>query len=42
LRAVYPRDILDQILDISAYYGVKPVLSKEMIDQACDAYFVDI
>jgi len=42
LKAVYPRDLLDQILDISAYYGVRPVLSKEMIDQACDAYFVDI
>lgn len=42
LKAVYPRDILDQILDIAIYQGIRPVLSKELIDQACDAYFVEL
>jgi hypothetical protein len=42
LRASHPRDICDQILDISAYQGVEPVMSRELIDQAADAYFVDL
>ncbi len=39
-KAVHPRDILDQILDIANYQGVKPTMTKELIDQACEAYFV--
>lgn len=42
LRAVHPRDIVDQIIDIARYQGVRPELSKELIDQACNAYFVEI
>lgn len=42
LRASHPRDILDQIIDIATYYGVKPQLSKELIDQAAQSYFVDL
>ncbi|NOZ05388.1 MAG: ATP-binding protein [Chloroflexi bacterium] len=42
LKAVYPRDILDQIIDIATYRGIRPVLDKELLDQACEAYFVDI
>lgn len=41
LKAVHPRDILDQIIDICNYKGIKPHLSKELLDQACAAYFVD-
>jgi hypothetical protein len=42
LRAVHPRDIVDQVIDIARYQGVRPDLSKELIDQACSAYFVEI
>ncbi len=40
LKSVHPRDILDQIIDICNYRGITPHLSKDMIDQACAAYFV--
>jgi predicted ATPase with chaperone activity len=42
LRASHPRDLCDQILDIARYLSTDPVMSKEMIDRACHAYFVDI
>jgi predicted ATPase with chaperone activity len=42
LRAVHPRDIVDQIIDIAHYRGVEPALTKELIDQACSSYFVEI
>ena len=41
LRSVHPRDIVDQIIDIATYRGIKPALTKELIDQACSAYFVE-
>jgi MoxR-like ATPase len=42
LRASHPRDLCDQILDIARYLAVEPVMTKEMIDRASQAYFVDI
>lgn len=42
LRASHPRDLLDQILDISAYLSVPPTMSRDMLDRAAKAYFVDI
>ena len=42
LRASHPRDLCDQILDISAYLAVPPTMSREMIDRAAQAYFVEI
>lgn len=42
LRASHPRDLCDQILDISSYLSVPPVMSHEMIDRAAQAYFVDL
>jgi len=42
LRAVHPRDILNQLLDLAAYFGVEPRLSKDLIDRAASAYFVTI
>ncbi|MFZ5908493.1 MAG: ATP-binding protein [Chloroflexota bacterium] len=42
LRASHPRDLCDQILDISSYLSVPPVMSREMIDRAAMAYFVEI
>ncbi len=42
LRASHPRDLCDQILDIAAYLAIPPTMSREMIDRAAQAYFVDI
>ena len=42
LRASHPRDICDQILDISSYLSTEPVLNPEMIDLAANAFFVNI
>jgi predicted ATPase with chaperone activity len=42
LRASHPRDLCDQILDIASYMSVPPVMSREMLDRAALAYFVDI
>lgn len=42
LRASHPRDICDQILDISRYLSVEPSMTKEMIDRAAEAYFVEL
>ncbi|MFZ5882101.1 MAG: ATP-binding protein [Chloroflexota bacterium] len=42
LRASHPRDLCDQILDIAAYLSVKPQMTREMIDRAAQAYFVEL
>jgi len=42
MRACHPRDIVDELLDIAAYKEVEPRLTPELIDLACENYFVDI
>ncbi len=42
LRSVHPRDILDQLLDIARYLNRPPQLTKELLDRACEAYFVQL
>jgi hypothetical protein len=42
LRASHPRDICDQILDISRYIASEPTMSKELLDRAAEAYFVEL
>ena len=42
LRACHPRDIVDEIMDIARYRNVAPTLSKELVDRACKAYFVEL
>jgi len=42
LRAVHPRDLVDQLLDIARYMNVEPRLTKDLIDRACLAYFVEL
>jgi predicted ATPase with chaperone activity len=42
LRASHPRDICDQLLDISRYLNVEPSMSKDLLDRAAQAYFVEI
>ena len=42
MRASHPRDLCDQIVDISRYLGVEPMMTKETIDQAAESYFVEL
>ncbi len=42
LRASHPRDLCDQIIDISRYFQRDPVMSKELIDKAASSYFVEL
>jgi predicted ATPase with chaperone activity len=42
LRASHPRDLCDQILDIARYLSVEPVMSKDMLERAAQAYFVEL
>ena len=42
LRSCHPRDLLEQIHDIATYLSVKPALTKQLIDAACDSYFAEI
>ena len=42
LRASHPRDLCDQIIDISSYLAVQPSMTREMIDRAAQAYFVEL
>jgi predicted ATPase with chaperone activity len=42
LRACHPRDIVDQLIDIARYQNRPPVLVKDLIDKACEAYFVEL
>jgi predicted ATPase with chaperone activity len=42
LRASHPRDLCDQLIDISRYLGAEPVMTTEMIDRACRSYFVEL
>ncbi len=42
LRCCHPRDLCDQILDEAKYRGIQPEMSKELLDRACEAYFVKL
>lgn len=42
LRGSHPREICNQILDISKFLGCKPEMTRELIDQAADSFFVDL
>ena len=41
LRACHPRDLLDQVTALCRYRGIEPVITRELLDAACEAYFVD-
>ncbi len=41
LRACHPRDLLDQVTALCRYRGIEPVITRELLDAACKAYFVD-
>jgi len=42
LRANHPRDLCDQVLDIAHYLDVGPTMTRELLDRAAEAYFVEL
>jgi predicted ATPase with chaperone activity len=42
LRACHPRDLVEEIIDIARYRNVASTLSRDLIDRACRAYFVEL
>jgi len=41
LRACHARDLLEQVTALCHYRGVQPTITRELLDRACAAYFVD-
>ena len=41
LRACHPRDLLEHVTAMCRYRGIEPVITRELLDAACHAYFVD-
>jgi predicted ATPase with chaperone activity len=39
-RGVHPRDLLAHVREIAAYLGQPPSLNKELLDRACQTYFL--
>ena len=42
LRASHPRDLCDQILDISRYMSTEPAMSRDLLQRAAASYFVEL
>jgi predicted ATPase with chaperone activity len=42
LRSVHPRDILRTLVGIARYRDIPPTLTTELIDRACQTYFVEL
>ena len=42
LRASHPRDLCDQVIDISRYLNVEPTMSRDLLDRAASSYFVEL
>jgi predicted ATPase with chaperone activity len=41
MRACHPRDIIEQVLDMCRYQGRQPVITRDLLDAACESYFLD-
>jgi hypothetical protein len=41
LRACHPRDLIDQVTALCRYRGISPAITRELLDKACEAYFID-
>src|SRR3979411_2659851 len=42
LRSCHPRDIIEQMIDTARFLGQAPALTPQLIDMACDSYFVTL
>ncbi len=42
MRGCHPRDLVGLLSGIAGYQGRAPALAPDLIDLACEAYFVDL
>ena len=42
LRASHPRDLCDQIIDISHYMSAEPAMTRDLLERAAKSYFVEL
>jgi predicted ATPase with chaperone activity len=42
LRSCHPRDILEQLIDTARFLGQPAALSPQLLDMACESYFVSL
>jgi hypothetical protein len=40
MRACHPRDLVEQVVDQCRYQGREPSITRELLDHACSAYFI--
>ena len=41
LRACHPRDLVEHMMDICRYHDRAPVITRELVDAACESYFLE-
>ena len=41
LRACQPRDLIEQVTALCRFRGHEPVITRELLDAACESYFID-
>jgi hypothetical protein len=41
MRACHPRDLVDQVVNNCRYQGREPLITRELLDAACDSYFLE-
>jgi hypothetical protein len=41
LRACQPRDLIEQVTALCRYRGLEPMITRDLLDAACEAYFLD-
>ena len=41
MRACHPRDLIEQVVDRCRYEDREPVITRELLDLACGAYFIE-
>jgi len=41
MRACHPRDLIEQVVDRCRYEDREPAITRELLDQACGAYFIE-
>jgi hypothetical protein len=41
MRACHPRDLVEQVVNNCRYQGREPVITRDLLDAACGAYFIE-
>jgi len=41
MRSCHPRDLISQVVDICRYTNREPVITRELLDAACESYFIE-